>query len=81
MYEPCNYVLRKRRSHLVHKTDRNQSLQASSVSEELMKTEYDAARLIYNRFKSAISYKPTIATVLSPDVSTSVPLYQTSCSR
>jgi len=33
-----------------------------------MKTEYDAARLIYNRFKSAISYKPTIATVLSPDV-------------
>ncbi len=44
--------------------------QASSVSEELMKTEYDAARLIYNRFKSAISYKPTIATVLSPDVST-----------
>ena len=44
-------------------------MQASSVSEELMKTEYDAARLIYNRFKSAISYKPTIATVLSPDVS------------
>lgn len=33
-----------------------------------MKTEYDAARLIYNRFKSAIAYKPTIATVLSPDV-------------
>ena len=33
-----------------------------------MKTEYDAARLIYNRFRSAIAYKPTIATVLSPDV-------------
>jgi hypothetical protein len=26
-------------------------------------------RVIYNKFVSAISYKPTIATVLSPDVS------------
>lgn len=38
------------------------------MAEELLKTEYDAARVIYNRFKSAIAYKPTIATVLSPDV-------------
>lgn len=45
-------------------------MQASGVAEELMKTEFDAARVIYNRFKSAIAYKPTIATVLSPDVST-----------
>lgn len=45
-------------------------VQASGVAEELMKTEFDAARVIYNRFKSAIAYKPTIATVLSPDVST-----------
>lgn len=44
-------------------------IQASSVAEELLKTEYDAARVIYNRFHSAISFKPTIATVLSPDVS------------
>lgn len=43
-------------------------VQASGVAEELMKTEYDVARLIYNRFRSAIAYKPTIATVLSPDV-------------
>ena len=40
------------------------------MAEELLKTEFDAARVIYNRFKSAIAYKPTIATVLSPDVST-----------
>lgn len=32
-----------------------------------MKTEYDAARIIFNRFHSAISFKPTVATVLSPD--------------
>jgi F0F1-type ATP synthase gamma subunit len=44
-------------------------LQASGVAEEVLKTEFDAARIIYNRFKSAIAYKPTIATVLSPDVS------------
>jgi F0F1-type ATP synthase gamma subunit len=45
------------------------SLQASAVAEEILKTEYDAARIIFNRFHSAISFKPTIATVLSPDVS------------
>lgn len=39
------------------------------MAEELLKTEFDAAHLIFNRFKSAISYKPTLATVLSPDVS------------
>lgn len=32
-----------------------------------MKTEYDAVRIIFNRFQSAIAFKPTIATVLSPD--------------
>ena len=45
------------------------ALQASAVSEELLKTEYDAARIMYNRFVSAITFKPTLATVLSPDVS------------
>ena len=33
----------------------------------MLKTEYDAARVLFNRFHSAISFKPTIATVLSPD--------------
>jgi F-type H+-transporting ATPase subunit gamma len=41
--------------------------QACGVAEELLKTEFDAAHLIFNRFKSAIAYKPTLATVLSPD--------------
>lgn len=40
---------------------------ASSVADEILKTEYDAARIIFNRFHSAISFKPTIATILSPD--------------
>ena len=39
------------------------------MAEELLKTEYDAVRLVYNRFVSAIAFKPTIATILSPDVS------------
>lgn len=42
-------------------------LQASGVSEEILKTEYDSVRLLYSSFKSAISFKPTIATVLSPE--------------
>lgn len=42
-------------------------MQASGVSEEILKTEYDSVRLLYSSFKSAISFKPTIATVLSPE--------------
>ena len=38
--------------------------QVSAIAEELLKTEYDAVRIIFNRFQSAISFKPTIATVL-----------------
>lgn len=41
--------------------------QASTIAEEILKTEYDVARLVFNRFVSAISYRPTIATILSPD--------------
>nr|BAU68121.1 mitochondrial ATP synthase gamma subunit [Ulva compressa] len=40
---------------------------ASAVSEEILKTEYDSVRLMYTSFKSAISFKPTIATILSPE--------------
>ena len=36
---------------------------------QVLKTEFDSARILYNRFVSAIAQKPTIATVLSPDVS------------
>lgn len=39
---------------------------ASAIAEEILKTEYDAVRLVYNRFQTAITYKPTIATVLAP---------------
>ncbi len=42
-------------------------VQVSAIAEELMKTEYDVVRIIFNKFQSAISFKPTIATVLSPD--------------
>jgi F-type H+-transporting ATPase subunit gamma len=41
--------------------------QVCAIAEEVLKTEYDVTRVIFNRFVSAISYKPTIATVLSPD--------------
>jgi F-type H+-transporting ATPase subunit gamma len=39
---------------------------AAAVADILLKTEYDAARIVFNRFVSAISFKPTVATVLSP---------------
>ena len=43
--------------------------EACAIAEEVLHTEYDTARIIFNRFVTAISYKPTLATVLSPDVS------------
>lgn len=51
------------------------ALQICAISEELLKTEYDALRIVYNRFGSAVSFKPTIATVLSPDVSLTLLLH------
>ncbi len=50
-------------------SDDDLDLQICMISEELLKTEYDALRIVYNKFGSAVSFKPTIATVLSPDVS------------
>lgn len=40
---------------------------ACSIAEEILKTEYDVTRILYNRFVSAIAQKPTIATILSPN--------------
>ena len=40
---------------------------ACAVAEDVLKTEYDVTRIIFNRFVSAIAQKPTIATILSPD--------------
>lgn len=42
--------------------------QAGAVADELAKAyEFDVARIVFNRFVSAISSKPTITTALSPD--------------
>lgn len=41
--------------------------QACSIAEEVLKTEYDVVRIVFNRFVSAIAQKPTIATILSPN--------------
>lgn len=40
---------------------------ACAVAEEVLKTEYDVVRILFNRFISAINQTPTVATVLSPD--------------
>jgi F-type H+-transporting ATPase subunit gamma len=40
---------------------------ACAVAEEVLKTEFDVTRIIFNRFISAIKQSPTVATVLSPD--------------
>lgn len=33
-----------------------------------MKYNPDAVRVVFNKFKSAISFKPTVSTVLTPEV-------------
>ena len=43
-------------------------MQISQISDDMLKVDFDSARIVYNRFVSALSFKPTIATVLSPDV-------------
>ncbi|CAD7699069.1 unnamed protein product [Ostreobium quekettii] len=41
--------------------------QISQVADDILKTDFDAARIIFNRFVNSISFKPTIATILAPD--------------
>mmetsp|Transcript_5467 Transcript_5467/g.7388 ORF Transcript_5467/g.7388 Transcript_5467/m.7388 type:complete len:330 (-) Transcript_5467:189-1178(-) len=41
---------------------------ASMIADEIIKVEHDVARIIFNRFKSAISFLPTVATVASAEV-------------
>lgn len=41
--------------------------QVSQIAEDILKTDFDSARIIFNRFVNSISFKPTIATILAPD--------------
>lgn len=43
-------------------------VQASLIAEELMKNSPDAVQVLFNKFRSAIAFKPTIATILTPEV-------------
>lgn len=43
--------------------------QVSVIADDILKTvEYDALRIVYNKFQSVVSFIPTLATVLSPEV-------------
>lgn len=43
--------------------------QCSLIAEEILKHNPEAIRIVFNKFRSAISFKPTVATVLSPEQS------------
>ncbi len=43
--------------------------QASLIAEAIMQKHPEAVRVLFNKFHSAISFKPTVATVLSAEVS------------
>eukprot|EP00271_Cylindrocystis_brebissonii_P012856 TRINITY_DN32370_c0_g1_i1.p1 TRINITY_DN32370_c0_g1~~TRINITY_DN32370_c0_g1_i1.p1 ORF type:complete len:328 (-),score=67.44 TRINITY_DN32370_c0_g1_i1:1249-2232(-) len=43
--------------------------QTCMIVDEILKTvEYDAIRMVYNRFNSVVSFVPTVATILSPEI-------------
>ncbi|KAL6645535.1 hypothetical protein ACP70R_017143 [Stipagrostis hirtigluma subsp. patula] len=43
--------------------------QIAMLADDILKiVEYDALRVIFNRFHSVVSFKPTVATILSPEV-------------
>lgn len=43
-------------------------MQASLIAEQLLQHNPEVVRLVYNKFGSAISFKPTVATVMLPEV-------------
>ena len=48
--------------------------QVSVLADDVLKNvEYDALRIVFNKFQSVVSFLPTMATVLSPEVIQSVP--------
>lgn len=46
----------------------NISEQASLIAEDLLKSNPEAVKILFNKFRSAISFKPTLATILTPEV-------------
>lgn len=43
--------------------------QCSMIADEIMKSnDYDVIKLVYNKFNSAVSFLPTVATLLHPDM-------------
>lgn len=42
------------------------------MAEEVLREGGDAVRVVFNKFHSAISFKPTMATVLNAEVSNAV---------
>ena len=44
-------------------------LQVSVLADDILKNvEFDALRIVYNKFHSVVAFLPTVATVLSPEV-------------
>lgn len=49
------------------------SFQVSVVADDILKNvEFDALRIIFNKFHSVVQFLPSMATVLSPEVDSSV---------
>jgi len=42
-------------------------VQASMVAEKVLESGFEKAQIVFNQYKSAIAFKPTITTVLSPE--------------
>eukprot|EP00494_Astrolonche_serrata_P012722 UN12830 len=43
--------------------------QVAVLADDILKNvEYDAIRVVFNKFQSVISFRPTLATILSPEV-------------
>jgi len=46
---------------------------AAAIAEDVLKTDSSASRVVFNRFKSAISFQPTVCTILAPETIESQP--------
>lgn len=50
-------------------TDSSLPFQVYALEDDILKNvEYDALRIVFNKFRSVISFQPTMATVLSAEV-------------
>ncbi|MCO5585856.1 hypothetical protein L7F22_039789 [Adiantum nelumboides] len=68
--EPTKYIVMGEKGKVQLQRDSKKSIQMiSMIADEIMKNvEFDVIRVVYNKFASVVSFLPSVATIMSPEI-------------